>query len=463
MYKHLKQKKIIVAVANTIVTDSRVIKCAETLKNNAYDVLLIGVGDKFFTTKLSQIPLTLVREIKQVKTLKNVLRKLKSLAISTFPITLFLSFLLFCYIISFHQLDNTGMQMWFLIGLVSIISAIIVYFRLVRKRILLAFSRYIVQIGYSVAAHNMAKELRKYEGCIVHAHDMIALIAATNAKKTSREMVIIWDAHEIYTELSYKSEGERDFIHRAILECAPYIDYFVTINSSIAAYYAEHYPGLPSASVIMNATRQAVGGVQQIDYIRSRTNIANDQKVLLFQGGLSENRGINQLLNAARELPNKWSLVFMGDGKKVVEISAVMKKLNEKREMNRPAIRLIPTVPLSELNRWTSSATLGAITYENSSLNHYLCTPNKLWEYPNAGVPVVATDLPELKKIVENHKIGFLLPTEFNHRDILQILDKITDSELEILRQNCYKFNKTENWEKYESILLKIYSEAQLN
>src|SRR5690606_35834587 len=56
-----------------------------------------------------------------------------------------------------------------------------------------------------------------------------------------------------------------------------------------------------------------------------------------------------------------------------------------------PKIKIIDPVPQEELLLWTQGATVGAIPYPITCLNHWGCAPNKLWEYPGAGVPIIAT------------------------------------------------------------------------
>ena len=37
------------------------------------------------------------------------------------------------------------------------------------------------------------------------------------------------------------------------------------------------------------------------------------------------------------------------------------------------------------------------------------CTPNKVYEYLMAGLATVCTDLPELRRVVEGHRVGVLM------------------------------------------------------
>ena len=67
--------------------------------------------------------------------------------------------------------------------------------------------------------------------------------------------------------------------------------------------------------------------------------------------------------------------------------------------LGRPAHVLEP-VPPAELLSWVASADVGGVLIQKSTLNHYLSTPNKLFECLAAGVPVVASDFPTMRRIV---------------------------------------------------------------
>src|SRR5690606_40482492 len=73
-------------------------------------------------------------------------------------------------------------------------------------------------------------------------------------------------------------------------------------------------------------------------------------------------------------------------------------------------VRFIPTVALPELPSYTASADIGVQPIENTCLNHYTTDSNKLFEYVQAGLPVVASDLPEIRRVVREHDLGVLVP-----------------------------------------------------
>lgn len=152
----------------------------------------------------------------------------------------------------------------------------------------------------------------------------------------------------------------------------------------------------------------------------------------------------------------------MGNGNLVDEIKAKAEIYNSGRDKNRPNIISIPPAPYEELAEWTSGADLGIIPYELTSLNHLYCTPNKLWEFPNAGVPFIASGFDEMKKMINKYGTGILLPKNFKSEDISNIINSINVDQINRMKKNCYEFNKVENWGKYEPKLLSIYNNIKL-
>ena len=67
---------------------------------------------------------------------------------------------------------------------------------------------------------------------------------------------------------------------------------------------------------------------------------------------------------------------------------------------------IAPAVPTDEVVRWAAGADAGLALIQNVSLSYYLSLPNKLFEYVAAGLPVVASDFPDLRRVVEGHGIG---------------------------------------------------------
>jgi glycosyltransferase involved in cell wall biosynthesis len=79
------------------------------------------------------------------------------------------------------------------------------------------------------------------------------------------------------------------------------------------------------------------------------------------------------------------------------------------RQRNLSArVHFHPKVAQDVLLSYTQSADLGIIPYRPVCLNTFFCTPNKLFEFIAAGLPIVASDLPELRRFVAGLDIGLV-------------------------------------------------------
>src|SRR5690606_32983271 len=116
--------------------------------------------------------------------------------------------------------------------------------------------------------------------------------------------------------------------------------------------------------------------------------------LMLYQGSIQENRGIEPAIDAV-ELLDDVVLVIVGYGyyRGAVEEMVARRKLGHK-------VRLFGPIHNHELLHWTASADVGLCNIVNSSLSYYTTLPNKLSEYMMAEVPVLGSDSPGIGKVV---------------------------------------------------------------
>ncbi len=294
---------------------------------------------------------------------------------------------------------------------------------------------------------------------ILHAHDLTALpLAAKYASQVGATLV--FDAHEIYDHLAQAEDDMAELNSQILNKYAGRVDRFVTINDSIASYYQRHYPALPPAVVVKNAAKLA----EPVDYdgrLHEMAGLPRERKIVIYQGGYAPRRGLIQLLMSAEYLNPEWSLVYMGWGKLEDELLRVADALTLKNPAFADKVRFIPKVKQDELPLWTAGATIGAIPYENTGLNHWYCNPNKLWEYPNAGVPIIASPFPEMGAIIDTYELGWYLPDPLNPKLIADVINALSDEQLAMASANCRKFMAADNWENYAKRLNSLYGELK--
>jgi len=295
---------------------------------------------------------------------------------------------------------------------------------------------------------------------VIHCHDLWALpVGAAVKKKTGA--ILVWDAHEIYEEVAQGNEEHARMCRALMRAHEKDVDEFITINDSIAAFYQEKYPRLPKATIIKNATLYS----QRVAYdgrLHEAAGLPGTQKITLYQGGFAEKRGLRLLISMAAYLDPDWTLVMMGWGKLEAELKeSAAAILSETAGRSVPAIVFLPPARQDELLYWTAGGTVGLIPYENVGLNHLYCTPNKLWEYPAAGVPILCSPLVEMTKSVQENGTGWTLPEESDPKAIASIINNLAPEAIEQARAACYAYIEEDNWSRYGKRLVQLYKRLQ--
>lgn len=286
-----------------------------------------------------------------------------------------------------------------------------------------------------------------HRAAVVHAHDVNTLPTAWLAARLSGAR-LVYDAHEISTS----REGYARF--RSWVGCVektlmPRAEGIITTTQSRARFFARAY-GIARPLVLQN--RPCLSATSPGQRIRLELGLRHPWPIVVYQGGLQQGRGLERLLRVAASLQGAY-LVLIGSGRLTPALMALRTELGLTDQ-----VHFIPTVALADLPSYTASADIGVQPIENTCLNHFTTDSNKLFEYVIAGLPVVATDFPEIRKIVRAYSIGLLVPagSEQSLRTALQCL---IDEPLlrQALAQNANNAALHLNWERQESTLVALY------
>lgn len=187
--------------------------------------------------------------------------------------------------------------------------------------------------------------------------------------------------------------------------------------------------------------------------LRKKFNIPEENLLLIYQGVVVKGRGLKLAFEALVET-KKTSLVILGDG----EYKDHYENLVDEYCI-REKVFFAGKVSQDDLLNYTASADLGICLIENLSLSYYYALPNKLFEYIMAEIPVIISDLPQMVKITDDYKVGYVI--ERNEvKTLLLLLQFLEDNKLplSILKQNCINAKMDLNWDKEFEIIKKIIS-----
>jgi glycosyltransferase involved in cell wall biosynthesis len=290
-------------------------------------------------------------------------------------------------------------------------------------------------------------EAVKQDADIYHAHDFNVLLTTWLASRFGRAR-IIYDAHEITTDREGYSVS-RPFIRMIEGLLVHKVDAMITTNHMRAVFFQKEY-GIKPPLVLQN--RSKFQAPLHSNILRETLNLEENVPIILYQGGVQNGRGMRNLVQVAERVDGAY-FVFVGSGRQ----EAIVKGMIEAKHLES-RVFMIPMVPLNELPFYTASADVGVQILRNTCLNHYTTESNKLFEYLMAGLPVVASDFPEMRRIIKDYEVGLVV----NPDDVDEIANAlkrlITDSSLyQRFRKNALSAAKGLSWEEQEGRLVKLY------
>lgn len=279
------------------------------------------------------------------------------------------------------------------------------------------------------------------------SNDLDSLPANYLAAKL-RGKTLVYDSHEFFTEVPELIDRPRvraiwQRIEQAIL---PKIKHAYTVCGSIASIYNEKY-GVPFR-VVRNIPEKTA----KVIVPDSKNLRIDSRKIILYQGALNIGRGLEFAIKAMRDMENA-QLVIAGDG----DISIPLRQLTADLGL-KDYVTFLGKVPLEEMKFVTAQADLGLSIEEDLGLNYRYALPNKLFDYIQQQVPVLVSNLPEMKKIVTDYQIGMILDSHNPQQMAVQFQEALFNTE----KRNTWKTNLKVAanelcWENEEKVLIELF------
>lgn len=282
---------------------------------------------------------------------------------------------------------------------------------------------------------------------VVHAHDVNTLPTAWLAARLSRAR-LVYDAHEISTSREGYSSFRKlvGLVENALM---PRADGTITTTEARAKFFARAY-GIARPLVLQNRPREQ--RPQASERIRHELGLNESWPIVLYQGGVQQGRGLERLARVAAQVPGAY-FVFIGGGR----LDASLRQIAQELRLE-DRVRFIPTVALADLPSYTASADIGVQPIENTCLNHYTTDSNKLFEYVQAGLPVIASDLPEIRRIVRQYDLGLLVPAGDSETLAVALRRMVGDAQLRAHHAaRARAAAPALSWEVQEHLLVELY------
>jgi glycosyltransferase involved in cell wall biosynthesis len=291
------------------------------------------------------------------------------------------------------------------------------------------------------------------KGDLLFANDLDTLLPNYLVSKI-KSIPLVYDSHELFCEVPelLEAPAKRKIWQIVEKRLVPRLKHCITVNESIARIFENSY-GV-KFHVIRNIPENLAGFVPPS---RQQLKLPVDKKIILLQGaGINIHRGAEELTEAM-QLVNNAVLLIIGGG----DVWPALEKMVKQKGLE-DKVTLIKKIPKKELMGYTANADLGVSIDKNTNPNYYNSLPNKIFDYIHAGVPVLASRLPEIERIVNRYQVGRFIESH-EPAVIAQTINSLLSSpELRKYRQNTVNAAAELNWtaekQKYLAIIQAIKS-----
>ena len=268
---------------------------------------------------------------------------------------------------------------------------------------------------------------------------------------------LVYDSHEYFTEAAGLTgrpfqRGVWLMVERAIF---PRLKAVITVNEGIADAYFNRYPlargGRPL--VVRNMPRMREKAAPSSVNWRERLGIPAEAPFLIVQGAfLDKDRGVVQAVGALQEHTAAY-LVVVGAGEEWEWAQSQVESFNGR-------LVVLPKMPFDELCSLTASADVGLSLDQGVHGNYLMSLPNKLFDYIHAGIPVVASPMPEVVRVVEAWNIGRVV-RDSSPAGIIEAVNAVLARPLSEWRPVCAEAAAALHWGAEEPQIVQALEQAQ--
>jgi len=296
-----------------------------------------------------------------------------------------------------------------------------------------------------------SKTMSEMKADVVHAHDLDTLIPCSKAAAWM-DAKLVYDSHELYTESIHVAHRPVTKLIWRIIELTHISksDAVITVCQGIAEELKERYrlDALPHVVRNFSDKPDLPADTQAPDTLLAFKRY--HEKCMLYQGYIQRGRGLDIALEALVGIPD-WGLVICGQGPYESHLREKAIELQIEDQ-----ILWMGQLDHDTLFSVTHSCDLGLCLIEPISLSYYYALPNKLIEYVQAGLPVVGSDLPEIRRIMNEYFIGWILKDDDDLQTLMNSYDSLKNDKM--LAAGMSFAADSLNWQHEKMALLSVYS-----
>ena len=273
----------------------------------------------------------------------------------------------------------------------------------------------------------------------IWANDLDTLLPSVLVGR-HRKLPVVYDSHEFFTEaagLTGKPLKRKIWL---LIEkyCIPKLEKMLTVNDSIARHYVSRYGVQVDVLRNMPVLKPIPEVLPRVAFIEF--GIPIDLPILILQGAfMDRDRGTSDAVDAL-EVMTGVRLVLVGAG---IEFEESIVRMNDPKWKGR--LHCIPRLPYEKLRKLTASADVGLSLDKGLHTNYLLSLPNKLFDFIHVGLPIVASPMVEVARVVSLNGVGVVL-SEVTSDSIALGVAEVLSQPREIWFDKCMAARERLHW-----------------
>ena len=287
--------------------------------------------------------------------------------------------------------------------------------------------------------------------------DLDSILACYFAARLKGKKKLIYDAHELFTDTPevYRRPRIRKIWLAVEKFIIPKTDLRYTVSASIADEFKKRYSY--HFDLIRNLPIPDVGRWPlDTEKIQNQNPQSNGQHPMsiIYLGNLNEGRGVEITIDALKFINPDVQLWIIGDGELRTKLESQVKEsgLTER-------VKFFGFVPPEKLGEILAQVKIGLHVLESKGLSYEYSLANKFFDYIQAGLPSVFTNLKEHKQLNDTFRIGIMIDKADAQLTANAVNQLLNDPELyQTLHENCLKAAPVLSWSHEEKILLALYN-----
>ena len=394
-------------VLNGVMEDSRVLKCAWSLGNAGWDVIVCGATPYTHSDSLqigyAQIQRLPLRIVVKQRSLGRILRRLRY------------------------------------------------YKRRFEAKFLPAKEPMIPNLRKGIS--EILPVAMKFNPDVIHAHDYTALPVAGAIvelmRAAGRKVALVYDAHEYVPGVGHLRKPLMNLYSAQEKKYVVQADAILSVSEGMSDLLIP-YLGLTQRPEVVANDPLVEGQQSSIRHLRTECGISADVPLMVYSGAVAPQRGVLTAVEALRKMPDL-HLALIANPK-----NATVLDLQEQAQDIADRFHILPYVPNSELVSYLSGADIGLIPIHHR-LNHEISLITKFGEYMQARLPIIVSDVKTMSEEVTRLGNGEVFVAQDVDAFVVAVKKVLADPEK---YRSVYTAERLQefSWERQAENLVLIYN-----